>query len=230
MTLSRNAALRRSTETMDTAPAMKTEPTVRQRKTQAERTALSDARMLEAATALILEYGTHNTTLREVGERAGYSRGLASNRFGSKEGLFSQLVRDFNRRWAQELRSTVGDSTGLPAFSAALDAVEYFLLNRSAEMKALYILWFESISSHEEVRKRLARNHTAYRRDAERWVREGIADGTIRDTIDPQCFAIEFASLIFGLIYQWLVEPAKVDVHAVFQHYRRNAIETLAAV
>ena len=132
------------------------------------------------------------------------------------------------RRWADELRRQVGDSTGLPAFSAALDAVEYFLLNRSNEMKALYIVWFESMSSHDEVRKRLARNHTAYRRDAERWVREGIRAGSIRDTIDPQCFAVEFASLIFGLIYQWLVDPDKIDVHAVFQHYRKNAIETLA--
>lgn len=207
---------------------MKTQPAARQRKTQAERTALSDARMLEAATALILEHGTHNTTLREVGERAGYSRGLASNRFGSKEGLFSQLVRDFNRRWAEELRLSVGESTGLAALSAALDAVERFLLTRSNEMKALYILWFESISSHEEVRARLARNHKAYRRDAERWVREGIRQGTIRDTIDPECFAVEFASLIFGLIYQWLVDSDKVDVHAVFQHYRRNVIETLS--
>ncbi|KHK88427.1 TetR/AcrR family transcriptional regulator, partial [Novosphingobium malaysiense] len=129
--------------------AIKTSSDIKQRMTQAERTALSDARMLEAATELIVEHGTHNTTLREVGERAGYSRGLASNRFGSKEGLFSQLVRDFNRRWAAELQRTVGDSTGLPAFQAALDAVEHFLLNRSNEMKALYILWFESMSSHD---------------------------------------------------------------------------------
>jgi len=208
--------------------AIKTSSDTKQRMTQAERTALSDARMLEAATELIVEHGTHNTTLREVGERAGYSRGLASNRFGSKEELFSQLVRDFNRRWADELRRTVGDSTGLPALQAALDAVEHFLLNRSNEMKALYILWFESMSSHDVVRKRLAKNHTAYRRDAERWVREGISQGTVRDTIDPQCFAVEFASLIFGLIYQWLVDPDKIDVHSVFQHYRRNILETLA--
>ena len=208
-------------------PSLKDIPAPK-RMTQAERTALSDARMFEAAKELIAEHGTHNTTLREVGERAGYSRGLASNRFRSKEGLFSQLVRDFNRRWAAELRRSVGNSTGLPAFSAALDAVEYFLLNRSDEMKALYILWFESMSSHDEVRQRLARNHTAYRRDAERWVREGIEEATIRDTIDPHCFAVEFASLIFGLIYQWLVDPESIDVHAVFQHYRRNALETLA--
>lgn len=195
---------------------------------QADRTALSDARMLEAAKELIAEHGTHNTTLREVGERAGYSRGLASNRFGSKEGLFSQLVLDFNRRWAKELRDTVGTKTGLPAFSAALDAVEFFLLNRPDEMKALYILWFESMSSHDEVRKRLALNHKAYRRDAERWVREGIREGTISESIDPQSFAVGFASLIFGLIYQWLIDPDSIDVHAVFNHHHRNVIDRLA--
>jgi AcrR family transcriptional regulator len=203
-------------------------PTSPIRMTQAERTALSDARMLNAAKELIAEHGTHNVTLREVGERAGYSRGLASNRFGSKEGLFSQLVLDFNRNWAEQVRKTVGDSTGLPAFVAALSAVEYYLLNRSAEMKTLYILWFESMSSHDEVRQRLALNHKAYRRDAERWVREGIQEGTIRDTVDPQSFAVEFASLIFGLIYQWLIDPASIDVHAVFQRYQRNVVDNLA--
>lgn len=210
----------------DTSALKASSPPTRMK--QADRTALSDARMLEAAKELIAAHGTHHTTLREVGERAGYSRGLASNRFGSKEGLFSQLVLDFNRRWAEELHNTVGNSTGLPAFNAALDAVEFFLLNRSDEMKALYILWFESMSSHDEVRQRLALNHKAYRRDAERWVREGIAEGTIRDTIDPQSFAVEFASLIFGLIYQWLIDPDSIDVHVVFQQYHRNVIETLA--
>jgi len=196
--------------------------------TQAERTALSDARMFEAARQIIVERGTHNTTLKEVGERAGYSRGLASNRFGSKEGLFSQMVRDFNKRWASELQRFVGEQTGLTAFMAAFNAVEYFLLNHSEDMQALYILWFESMSSHDEVRLRLAANHTAYRRDAERWVRQGIEEGTIRPSIDPGCFAVEFAALIFGLIYQWLVNPGEINIHAVFQHYRRSTLETLA--
>lgn len=197
-------------------------------RTQAERTALSDDRMFESAKQIIVEKGTHNTTLKEVGERAGYSRGLASNRFGSKEGLFSQMVRDFNKRWAEELQRFVGTKTGLSAYIAAFDAVEFFLLRYSEEMRALYILWFESMSSHDEVRSRLAANHMAYRRDAERWVREGIEQGTIRPSIDPLCFAVEFASLIFGLIYQWLVQPDAINIYAVFQHYRRSSLETLS--
>ena len=177
---------------------------------------------------LIVEHGTHNTTLKEIGERAGYSRSLASNRFGSKEALFDQMVLDFNNKWAGELRRFVGERTGLSAFMAALEAVEHFLLNRTIEMQALYILWFESISSHTAVRARLAANHLAYRRDAERWLKQGIEEGTIRPSIDPTCFAVEFNAFIFGLVYQWLVSPNSVDLHSVFYHYRRSTLETLA--
>jgi AcrR family transcriptional regulator len=205
-----------------------TTPSRAPRRTQAERTALSDARMFDAAMELIVEHGTHNTTLKEIGERAGYSRSLASNRFGSKEALFDQMVLDFNNQWAGELRRFVGERTGLSAFMAALEAVEHFLLNRTIEMQALYILWFESISSHPAVRARLAANHLAYRRDAERWLKQGIEEGTIRPSIDPTCFAVEFNAFIFGLVYQWLVSPNSVDLHSVFYHYRRSTLETLA--
>lgn len=211
----------------DTAEAV-TPPARKSRMTQAERTAVSDARMFEAAMQLLAERGTHNTTLKEIGERAGYSRGLASNRFGSKEGLFSQMVRDFNRRWAGELENFIDGKQGLPAIIAAFSAVENFLLSNSGEMKAVYILWFESMTSHGEVRQMLAIAHRAYRRDVEKWVRQGIDDGTIRPSIDPVSFAVEFAALIFGLIYQWLVNPEAIHIHSTFNHYRRSTLETLA--
>ncbi|HCC44919.1 MAG TPA: TetR family transcriptional regulator, partial [Gammaproteobacteria bacterium] len=47
------------------------------RLTQAERTEISDNRMLEAAVSLIVDYGPSATSLKEIGLRAGYSRGLA---------------------------------------------------------------------------------------------------------------------------------------------------------
>lgn len=200
----------------------------RPRLKQVERTALSDARMFEAAIELIIERGTHNTTLKEIGEKAGYSRGLASNRFGSKETLFSHLVRDFNEKWASELRRFVGANSGVSAIEGALDAVEFFLLNRTGEMQAMYILWFESITSYPVVRRRLAANHIAYRRDTARWLAQGIADGDVRASVDPDSFAVEFSAFIFGLVYQWLASPSGIDLHAVLQHYRHNTLERLS--
>ena len=57
------------------------------RRTQAERRAESDEKLLLAAASLIAEEGFNAATFEKIGARAGYSRGLASQRFGSKDGL-----------------------------------------------------------------------------------------------------------------------------------------------
>lgn len=191
------------------------------RMTQAERTALSDSRMYEAAIKLICEIGTHNTTLKDIGERAGYSRGLASNRFGSKDALFANLIHNFNTRWADQLEQHLAEHSGLSSIFAALKSVEDFLIEESDYMRAMYILWYEAIGSHSEVRERLTEYHRAYRRDVAEWVQRGQEEGTIGDHIDPDQYAVQYCSFVFGTIYQWLVGPESIDVRRAFADYRQ---------
>lgn len=215
------ASLREVTHSQADTERPRTKPRKR-RRTQAERTALSDARMFEAAKQLIIEQGTHATTLTAVGERAGYSRGLASNRFGSKDALFGQLVLRFNDSWTRELANRVDERSGAEACLAALEAVEAFLVNHSEDMQAMYILWFESISSPNDVRSHLADYHAIYRRDVAHWVKEGIASGEIDKSVDPDNLAVQFCSFIFGTIYQWLVARNSVDLTRQFKAYRET--------
>jgi AcrR family transcriptional regulator len=222
------ASLREVTEVLQTAlPKTRVKPRV-SRRTQAERTALSDARMFDAAMQLIVEQGTHATTLKAVGERAGYSRGLASSRFGSKDALFGQLVLHFNTSWTQELANKVGTRGGGEACLAALCAVEDFLSSHSKYMQAMYILWFESISTHNDVRDHLAAYHEIYRSDVAHWVEEGIASGEIDPAVDAECYAFGFCSFIFGTIYQWLVAPSNVDLPKQFGAFRQLTLKTFA--
>ncbi len=215
------ASLRKVTQVQVAGPVKSRAKPRTGRRTQTERTGLSDARMFEAAMQLIIEQGTHAMTLKSVGERAGYSRGLASSRFGSKEALFSQLVLDFNARWTQELANKIGTRGGAQACLAALRAVEGFLSTHSAYMQAMYILWFESISSHNDVRDHLAAYHEIYRRDVAHWVEEGIACGEIDPEVDAESYAFSFNSFIFGTVYQWLVAPNRVDLGKEFESFRR---------
>lgn len=216
------ASLRDVTEVHPVEPVQARVKPRAPRRTQAERTALSDARMFDAAMQLIIEQGTHATTLKAVGERAGYSRGLASSRFGSKDALFGQLVLHFNASWTQELANKVGTRGGAQACLAALRAVEGFLASHSGYMQAMYILWFESISSHNSVRSHLAAYHQIYRSDVAHWVEEGIASGEIDASVDAECYAFGFCSFIFGTIYQWLVASHNVDLPKQFEAFRRS--------
>ena len=188
------------------------------RRTQAERTALSDRRMFEAAVRLIIDRGTARTTLKDVGELAGYSRGLVNQRFGSKDGFMLELVALFNAIWDRQLRSFVSDKTGVSAIIAADRALRDFLQREPDHMRAMYLVWYDSLGYDSEIRRKLAGNHDRYRKDVARWVREGIRDGEIARSVNPAQFSIQYCAIVFGIIYQWLVNPEAFRLETVFRH------------
>lgn len=192
------------------------------RMTQAERTALSDRRMFEAAIELINERGTQKTTLKEIGERAGYSRGLANYRFGSKDGLMLELFESFDGRWKEHLSSYISDATGLRAMNQAALALRDFLGKESSYMRAMYLLWYECLGHDSDMRRTLAEHHEVYRKDAQRWIEQGLDSGEVKPDADPGQFAAQYCAFIFGIVYQWLVNAEALDIDAVVNNYIEN--------
>lgn len=188
-------------------PSATVAPQAETRLTQAERTALSDARMLDAAVRLICARGTGQTTLKDVGELAGYSRGLAGNRFGSKGRLFAFVVRAVGEQWLRDLTRATRGHAGPEAIEAALDAHYRFVAEAPDHVRAFYLLWFESIGPGSEVREVIARVHERRRRDVESWIRAGIEAGSCAPGVDAREAADQFCAAIIGIVYQWLVRP-----------------------
>ncbi len=224
MAVRRNAAREESLLEKQSQPEAKD----RKRRTQAERTALSDQRMFDAAISLINERGTQKTTLKEIGELAGYSRGLANYRFGSKENLLDELFTRFDRRWKAHLQSHVAGQVGIAALRAAARALRDFLKLESNYMRAMYVLWYESLGHESTIRNRLADHHDVYRKDAAKWIRQGIASGEIDPRTNPEQFAVQYCSFIFGTVYQWLVKAEALDLDALFDDYDSNTIKLLS--
>ena len=187
--------------------------------TQAERTALSDQKMFEVAIELVNERGTAKTTLKDIGEGAGYSRGLASYRFGSKDGLWMELFARFDDIWKAHLSQYLAGKQGLAALEAAIQAQRDIFARESGYLRAMYILWYESLGRESDIRANLANHHVIYRRDVQQWIEQGQAAGDIRADVDPAHFATGYCSTMFGTIYQWVVAPDAIDLEAFFEHY-----------
>lgn len=164
--------------------------------------------MAEAAVTLICRRGTTATTLKEVGVLAGYSRGLAGYRFGSKAGLWSFLIKTIGEEWLAELRRAVAGTSGLRTIHAAVDAHSRFLVDSSDRIRAFYILWFESVGPDSELREVIAKVHERRRCDVEGWIRDGMAASSIRADADVRAGAEQFVTAVIGITYQWLVSPS----------------------
>lgn len=184
--------------------------------------------MADAAVALICERGAAGTTLTDVGVRAGYSRGLASARFGSKAGLWAFLVRTIGEEWLGELRLAVAGTCGLETVHAAVDAHCRFLLESSERIRAFYILWFDSVGPDPELRAVIAGAHRRRQRDVEEWIVSGIDAGTVPDDVDVVAVAEQFCAAVIGIVYSWLVSPpAQVQVRQLHAGLKHQMTRTL---
>jgi AcrR family transcriptional regulator len=196
--------------------------------TQAERTAISDKAMIRAAVDLILEHGTEKTTLQAIGERAGYSRGLATYRFGSKAGLFDEVCKSISRRWLDYLKKAVGGKVGIDAMSAALDSFFQFVSDSPRDARVLQILYCGAASPRSEYRQTSVNIHRRQQDDVADWVRAGMGAGEIRKDADPKSIAAQYIAYISGMTYLWLIDPRSVDFRKANEDMKKHLRISLA--
>jgi len=197
--------------------------------TQAERSALSDKAMLDAAVELVLEHGTEKTTLANIGKRAGYSRGLATYRFGSKAGLYDALCRSISRDWLEYLQRGVGDKIGIEAMCAALDTNYQFATDSPEQGRVLQILHCAAASPSSGFRETTIAIHNRQQSDVSEWVRRGQQAGEIRRDAEPDTVAAQYVAYITGMTFLWLISPQDFDFSNANAEMKRHLRESLAA-
>jgi AcrR family transcriptional regulator len=198
------------------------------RSTQAERTALAEEKMVNATIELLNSKGLAGTTLIAIGERAGYSRGLASHHFGSKAGLYRTVLKHITAVWTQELQTNLAGQSGLRAILAALNAHRDHMLHFPEHARAMNILWAESFNPASEFKPNVVEFHHLQRETAAAWVVAGQESGEIREDVNPLSFAEQFYASLLGLNYQWLVNP-DIDLSASIDALKHNIVALLEA-
>jgi AcrR family transcriptional regulator len=197
------------------------------RLTQADRSALSERRTLEAAVALMGERGYEKTTLAAIGEAAGYSRGLATHHFGSKADLFAQVIRWISDKMQRQVEPALRERGGVDALVAFVDAHRRFGDQHPGMTRALYVLWFQSLIAESPMRNAAIEDLLGYRDRIRRIIEQGIAAGTIRTDADANAEAIEFCGALFGLGLQWLIDPTGSQIEDMHRRLKEKLGATL---
>lgn len=203
----------------------------RPRRTQAERTATASRSMLRAARRLIARQGYTKTTLAQVGKQAGYTGGLVSHHFGSKQGLLRALVGRMTQRFDQDqIRPATENHAGLDALAATADAYLRELVVRQEHMRTLYVLMGEALGPVSEINEVFAELNAGFRMNARRLIEEGMARGEIRPGLDPEAEAGLFVGMLRGVALQWIADPGCFDLGAVGASLKDALRHHLAAV
>lgn len=193
----------RAPDTLDAPPA---------RRTQAERVAESDTRMLQAAMRLMASRGYAQTTLEAIGAEAGYSRGLVSHRFGSKDRLLEELVNrvieDFRTGLLQRLRGL----SGLDALFCEIDCYLEGMDDPPLSSRALFVLMLESIGPAPQIREHFARFGKRWQASLVRTLTKGQQAGSIRADVNAADEARLLIATLRGLRTQSMIDPAGSNI------------------
>lgn len=181
--------------------------------TQEQRRAISDRRMLDAATTLIARQGFGATSLTQIGVEAGYSRGLAGYRFGSKDQLCQELLADMVERIGREfVDPALGDKRGLEAIIAFCSAYFTAVISEPETVRAYMQLKAESLCSLKQLQPLFIESGRTFIQRLSAYIAEGWDDGTIRKTASPKIQAATIGALLSGVTSQSLMDPEEYNV------------------
>lgn len=197
------------------------------RRTQQQRRDQAEAALLNAAAELVIEEGVHSLTLARVGERAGYSRGLITHYFGTKQALLHRLAYAAQSGFVAGLE---GMPPGLDRLLRLIDGYIGALGQLRMPNRAFLLLWAEAATAADLARIFSERDE-AFRADLRQDVAAGIADGTIRPNAAAEEAAVAILAQLRGIGLQRLVDSSAVDTERLrrsLTEYWRRALAPAA--
>jgi TetR/AcrR family acrAB operon transcriptional repressor len=189
----------------------------RPRRTQTERREEAEAKLIEAAIKLVAQTGYDSFSLAELGDHAGFSRGLPGHYFGKKEDMLSAVVQQICDTLSRGVLDDQKIGRGLAGVENAIRLYLRGPQDHPTAVKALHVILGASLTRPElrENVQRLTRRGLTFFADQ---IRYGIEKGEIRPDADAEsCAAAIFAFLRGTVFTHWI--DADFDLKQVGEQF-----------
>jgi len=185
-----------------------------------ERTRQSRELILTAAEQLFAERGYRATSLVDVAERSGVSRGSIPWHFGDKQGLLQAVV--------DKLRSDMqrAMSTPLPAGPDGVAAIVGLSMTavRTGTNRLFLTLLQEAGSTESPIRESFAAIHQDMRDHFREWAAQSQVSSGLPAGVRPDDIATVFVGAIIGINQQWAINPT-VELERAYAALARTTLE-----
>lgn len=174
--------------------------------TQTERRKQSERALVEAAISVVAESGVGALTFEVIGEKSGYSRGLVTQRFGSKRGLIDAMIDQLHAQM-QSLFVARGIDK-LPGLDAILTWTDLYLREvfENERLRTYFKLLAAAVADSTDLRSAFALEHDRVKELLADLIKKGQTEGNVRGDMDADAAATLIGSLQLGISTQLLVD------------------------
>jgi AcrR family transcriptional regulator len=180
--------------------------------TRAERQAQTRTELVDAAERLFASQGFHATSLDQVADAAGYTKGAVYSNFVSKEDLFLAVYERRVERYLPEVRRTLAEAAEARDALIALTAAHSERREREPDgWLCVFLEFWTHVLRHREHRERFAAIHRryvdAFAEGVERWAAERGAELPL----DAHRLTTALTVMATGLGLERLTQPEAID-------------------
>lgn len=183
------------------------------RKSQLERRSEAEAKLLEAARQIVARKGWSGMTLADVGESAGYSRGLAAHHFGSKAGLQRALSDYINDNFMAQVMAAPAVKPGLATLRSFIRT--YLGRKDWTNTRALLLLMTEAFVEESDAGGGLGEYNRQVVGFLQTQIEAGIEAKEIRADVSAPAGASLVMGALRGVMLQKLTRDSTVDLDVV---------------
>jgi AcrR family transcriptional regulator len=177
------------------------------RRTQEERRTEAERRLVAAAAELVGEIGPSKVTLANVGERAGYSRGLATHHFGSKGALMQRLVDTVTVQFRDAIFEESESDSPVDEALGLIRIYFHVMANMQPVNRARLVLWADAVATASpDMRPAMVAADREFREELAKRVERGITMGQIPSSVDPAGLATVIVGMLRGVALQKLLD------------------------
>ena len=171
-----------------------------------ERAEETQQRIMQSALLIFSKKGYQATSVAEICELAGVTKGAFFYHFPTKQSLFLALLENWLERLDRILETErTGKENIADALSAMADLLRLGLSQGEVYLPMFLEFWLQALRDRE-VWQKVIEPYRRYRAFFEEMFQQGIADKSLKP-FDPQVTAIAAVSLALGLLLQGTMDP-----------------------
>ncbi|MDN3241715.1 TetR/AcrR family transcriptional regulator [Glycomyces tritici] len=188
---------------------------VARRLSREESRAQTKERLLDAAEELFVSRGVNGTSVEQIAELAGFSRGAFYSNFEGRHELVLALLE---RRTERELREVAALGENAASFAEVIERLREFNRRRAEHLEQWFALRIELLLyalRNPEVRPLLARREYMARRAMAGGIAEILSRYGVAPPADPDFLGLIVHALEDGLLIQRLIAPEGVALQDI---------------
>ena len=190
-------------------------------RTQEQRRIEAEHRLVQAAAELVGEIGPGKVTLANVGERAGYSRGLATHHFGSKGALMQRLVDAVTSQFRDAMVEENQSDSPIDQLRQLVDFYFHLVSDLQPVNRARLVLWADAVAGpSEDVRPQMISADREFREEIEKRIEMAVTAGEMNADVDPHGLATVIIAMLRGVALQHVLD-SQVDLVAAHSEIER---------